>query len=72
VAKAVAEFKIERAYVERDGLSEWEEITEVEFLRRTEWAGYYEKGCALEALKAVCSKPGGCLNTPFQRFRIKA
>jgi hypothetical protein len=56
---------IKRMYV--DTPDEWEEITEGEFLSRTEWAGYWKKGTALQALKGA-----GQIRTPFAFFRLAA
>jgi hypothetical protein len=58
---------IERKYVDLGvQKSEWEPISEEEFLRRTEWGGYWKKGTALRALKDA-----GMMRTPFAYFRIK-
>ena len=57
--------KIERMYV--DLPDEWREISEEEFLHRTEWAGYWKKGTALQALKDAVQ-----IRTPFAFYRIAA
>jgi hypothetical protein len=56
--------KIERMY--KDTPDVWEEITEGEFLNRTEWAGYWKKGTALATLKEA-----GKIQTPWAWFRMK-
>jgi hypothetical protein len=53
---------IQRMYADRP--DEWEEISEDEFLRRTEWAGYYKKGTALQAVKS------GTIRTPWAFYRV--
>ncbi|MBE3088411.1 MAG: hypothetical protein IMZ71_04790 [Chloroflexi bacterium] len=58
--------KIERMYMDHPG--EWEEIPEETFIRRTEWAGYWKKGTALQTLKNA--GPNG-IRTPWALFRIK-
>jgi hypothetical protein len=55
---------IERMY--NDCPDEWEPVDEQEFLRRTEWAGYWKKGTALQTLKDA-----GLLRTPFAHFRVR-
>ena len=55
--------KIDRQYKDEPG--EWTEVTEEEFLRRTEWAGYWKKGTALETLKDA-----GKIETPWAIYRI--
>ena len=55
---------IERMYVDQPDV--WEEVPEEEFLRRTEWAGYYKKGTALRAVKA------GTIRTPWAFYRLAA
>jgi len=47
------------------GSGDWQEISEGEFLNRTEWAGYWKKGTALQALKDA-----GQIRTPFAFFRL--
>ena len=54
---------IERMYV--DAPDTWQEVSEEEFLRRTEWAGYFKKGTALQTLKDA-----GQIRTPFAFYRI--
>lgn len=56
---------IERCYVDRPG--EWQEVSEEEFLQRTEWAGFWKKGTALQALKDT-----GQIRTPWAIFRLAA
>jgi hypothetical protein len=55
--------RIERQYLDEPG--EWHEITEDEFLRRCEWAGYFEEGTALQELKDI-----GHVGTPWADYRI--
>jgi hypothetical protein len=43
----------------------WQEVTEEEFLRRTEWACYWKKGTVLGALRDA-----GQLSTPWADFRL--
>lgn len=43
----------------------WLEVTEEEFLRRTEWACYWKKGTAIQTLKDT-----GQISTPWADFRI--
>ncbi len=57
--------RIERAYIEQNGLGPWEEVSQDEFLRRTEWAGYYKSGTALLSLHDL-----GEIRTPFLFFRL--
>jgi hypothetical protein len=57
---------IERLYVD-DPDGGWLEISVEEFLRRTEWAGYWVMGTALEAIKAA-----GQIRTPWAIFRLRA
>jgi hypothetical protein len=54
---------IQKRYREKD--AEWETVDETEFLRRTEWAGYWKKGTALQALKDAWQ-----LSTPWVEFRL--
>lgn len=56
--------KIERMYVDQPDT--WEEVSEEEFIRRTEWAGYWKKGTALQTLKDA-----GQLRTPWAFYRIE-
>jgi hypothetical protein len=61
--------KIERMYAGCHGEprgGEWDEVTEEEFIRRTEWAGYWKKGTALQTLKDA-----GQIRTPFATYRAK-
>jgi len=58
--------RIERAYVEPRGLGPWEEINQAEFLKRTEWAGYWKEGTALLTLHDA-----GEIRTPFAVFRVR-
>jgi hypothetical protein len=59
---------IERMYVDAGPqVSTWEPITEEEFIRRTEWAGHYKPGTALEAIKGL-----GKIRTPWAFFRWRA
>jgi hypothetical protein len=57
------EFRIERRYLEEE---EWQEVSEEEFLRRTEWGGFFKKGTALDALKTKKT-----LRTETSEFRVK-
>lgn len=57
--------RIERAYINQNNLGPWEEISQDEFLRRTEWAGYFKNGTALIALHDL-----GEIRTPFAYFRL--
>lgn len=59
--------KIERCYVGNTGPGPWQEISEEEFLRRTEWAGFWKKGIALQTLKDA-----GQIRTPWAIYRIAA
>lgn len=59
--------KIERMYVDQP--NRWEEVSEEEFLRRTEWAGYWKKGTALQVLKD-CAESGSGFRTPWAFYRI--
>lgn len=60
--------RIERMYV---GLpDEWKEISEEEFLCRTEWAGYWKKGTALQTLED-CAESGATFRTPWAFYRIR-
>jgi hypothetical protein len=54
---------IERMYP--DHPDEWQEVSEEEFLRRTEWAGYWKKGTALQTLKDA-----GQIRTPWAFYRV--
>jgi hypothetical protein len=55
--------KIERMYhFDPEG---WQEVSEDEFLRRTEWAGYMKKGTALQTLKDA-----GELRTTYAIYRV--
>ena len=56
--------KIERCYVDRPDA--WEKISEENFINRTEWAGYWKKGTALQALKDA-----GQIRTPWAIYRIE-
>jgi hypothetical protein len=56
--------RIERRYADAKA-ADWEEISEEEFLRRTEWAGYRKKGTALQTLTDA-----GTMRTPFAFYRI--
>ncbi len=56
--------KIERKY--KDIGADWEEVTEEEFIRRVEWAGYRVKGTAVAALQEE-----GKIETPWAWFRVK-
>jgi len=57
---------IERMYIDSGPqVSEWEEITEEEFIKRTEWAGYWKKGTALQTLKDA-----GQIRTPWAFYRV--
>ena len=57
---------IERMYVDNGPqVSAWESITEEEFIKRTEWAGYWKYGTALQALKDA-----GQIRTPWAFYRI--
>jgi len=55
---------IERAYI--DVPTEWKNVDEDTFLLRTEWAGVYPKGTALQLLREK-----GLLCTPAYLFRLK-
>lgn len=55
---------IERAFVEEP--NEWKDVDEDTFLLRTEWAGVYPKGTALQLLREK-----GLLRTPAYLFRLK-
>jgi hypothetical protein len=57
--------KIERMYIDQPG--EWQEVSEEEFLRRTEWAGYWQQGTALQALRDAKQ-----IRTPWAFYRIAA
>ena len=58
---------IERMYIDNGPqTSTWEPITEEEFIRRTEWAGHYQPGTALDALKGL-----GKIRTPWAFYRWK-
>ena len=57
--------KIERCYVDRPG--KWEEIPGSVFIDRTEWAGYFKKGTALQALQDTRE-----IRTPYAIFRVAA
>jgi len=57
--------KIERAYVGTGAPGPWQEISEEEFLRRTEWAGFWKKGTALQALKDA-----GQIRTSWAIYRL--
>jgi hypothetical protein len=57
----IAMITIEQRY---HGCDEWTCIDEYDFLRRTEWAGYFPKGAALAALKT------GEVRTPYAAYRI--
>ncbi len=61
--------KIERMYVDRPDV--WEEISVEEFLQRTEWAGYWKKGTALQTLKD-CAASGVTFRTPWAFYRVAA
>lgn len=61
---------IQRAYKTANGLyGPWEEVTEEEFLRRTEWSGEYKKGLALQAL-CDSAVDGLFLETRYAFFRL--
>jgi len=49
---------------------EWKEISEEEFIARTEWAGYWKKGKALQTLKD-CAESGATFRTPWAFYRIR-
>ena len=55
---------IEKRY--REGGSDWQRVDEEEFLRRTEWAGYWKKGTALATLRDA-----GQISTPWADFRVR-
>lgn len=46
--------------------AEWKAVTEADFIMRTEWAGYWKKGTALQTLKDA-----GQISTPWADFRVK-
>jgi hypothetical protein len=58
------EIVISRKY---KGDKDWEEITEEEFLRRTEWAGLFKHGEALNLLKKTKT-----LKTEYADYTIEA
>lgn len=55
---------IERMYP--DSPDDWQEVTEEEFIRRTEWAGLWKKGTALQTLRDA-----GEIRTPWAFYRIR-